>query len=196
MADETDFEREQREYREGYDAYAKEHNNPTLAEIDEARVEGRKSGLVFGTGFGTSAGDVPLNVADTTQLNEAVAEAAEAEEADEGDGTITVDTQPGGTTQVAATPEAVEEASVENADAAAPAEATTEPTAPEETPAETPAPSADDDNDPATRNAAEVVADIKSAETVEDVDRLAAERPDAKTVQDAAKARKDQLASA
>lgn len=54
---------------------------------------------------------------------------------------------------------------------------------------------ADDDDDASTRNAAEVVADIKSAESVEEVDRLEQERSDAKTVRDAAEAKRSELSA-
>lgn len=51
----------------------------------------------------------------------------------------------------------------------------------------------DDDDNPETRNAAEVVDDIKNASSVEEVDALAAERPDAVTVQRAADAKREEL---
>jgi hypothetical protein len=80
--------------RDEQDSYAKENGLPTYEEIEAARAEGRASGLVFGTGVPTGVGDFTLNTADSMQRAEAVAEAAANNTA------ITVDAQPGGTTQV------------------------------------------------------------------------------------------------
>jgi hypothetical protein len=218
MADETQEERDQRTREEGakaaseYDSWAAENDLPTNEEIEAARDAGRQSGLYFGTGTGTSVGDFPLNTADSLQKATAINDAIANDEA------ITVDTQPGGATTVGTTSDISEEerqalsdANVQDSrdpsqvGAQSPHDAGSNPsigTVADENLAANQGETSgsedntsDDDNDPSTRNGSEVIADIKKAESVEEVDALEAERADLKTVRDAALSRRDQLNS-
>lgn len=217
MAEETQEERDERVREEGrqaareYDSWAEERGLPTNEQIERDRAIGGGSGLYFGTGTGTSVGDFPLNTADSlakaTAINEAIAS----------NGAIVVDSQPGGATNVATTDSlsAEERQQLSNAgvrDAGNPeergsADAHVEGRNP--TPLQPVGPDGevvsggatenlrddapDDDGDPNTRTAKEIVADIEAADSTEKVDELATEGEKFATVQTAAEKRRREL---